>query len=412
MYATLLLLVACCGGETSHDEMHHFVPIYGNRPGHPWDAVQETFFVRRFTTGETYYHRLSFNTPWIGFYQFVQREDIYKTTIDRLDTVANLRREEMEDSDPARRLLFFRDLWTVFESINKTVHQEEKVQARRDEIRRQLARIMRRLELSESEIAALPNTLRLLRSQAVFADSFDPQAPNQPFVPASLLDDGSEWVTSKISKELAIGATHHGQSVNQRSLFTIHILTTSGRQAGEEILAKANKTGGSVEFPRQTVLVLLRRALAGSKEGKLVVTNVVESLQIIVTPPGNELSDYRYKFVLDRGSFVRGKPGLQLLSDKTAVDAFSFESTGQWPHQLKKDDDGELLVLGTAKGPTGIPSMGHCVACHGLKTHQLYANTGFSGSFPSTNRELAQQIETTKAESDEWLEYLRLRTLP
>lgn len=409
MHIALLLLLVGSTGEINREEIHRFEPIYGIRHGHPWDMLQETFYVRRFTTGETYYHRLSFNTPWFGFFPFVEREDVYRSTMDRLASVLSLPREEMEESPPLKRLLFFRDLWTVFENIHATSDVDSVSQNRRDKILLQLARIMRRLELSEPEIAALPDTLTRMRSQSSIPGAYNPQDLNQPFLPTNLLDEHSDWVTSQISNDQAVGAPSHNKSVNQRSLFTIHVLAPGGRSAGESLLKKANKSGGSVPFPPGTVLALLRRAIAGSQEGKLVVTKIVESIQLIVTPIHDGPTDFRFKFALDRSDLLNGKPGLRMLDENSALDVFSFESTGQWSQQSKKDDDGEPLVLGKSKGPAGIPSLGHCVACHGQRTHELYANFGPSGVWPSTNRELSSYIEKAKAQSDDWLAYLRLR---
>lgn len=408
----LLATTRLCAQSTDPEDVLHFQPVYGNQAGHPWDVLHEFFFVRRFTTGETYYHRLSFTPPWPQFHSFVQRDDVFEAAISKLEAAEHMPREEMEQAAPIRRLLFFRDLWAVFESLKTTEDgftREQESSARRNELRRRLARIMQRLELSENEIALLPQTLSLARTEAFYPVAFDKAAPDRPFLPTNVLDDDSDWVCSKTGKWSGTSAPAHEQSVSQRSLFTIHVLAPDGREAGELLLATANKSNGSAAYAPGTVLVLLRRALAATTDGKLIATDVVESLQSIVTPLAGEREDFRQKFVLDRRDAVLGKPGLRRLTDKTPLDAFSFESGGQWSRSPTPDSDGETIVLGQAKGPAGVPSMHHCAACHGLRTREYYANTVQSAIFPASNRELAHGIAKSKSADRHWQDYLDLR---
>lgn len=413
------LLVACCLGDVPSDEIDRFKPIYGNSAGHPWDVLHETFYVRRFTTGETYYHRLSFHPPWDRFSPFVQREEVFETVIHQLAAVERMPREQMEDADPIRRLIFFRDLWAVFENIwVAPVKDDAQALARRDEIRGRLAQIMKRLELTEREIVALPDTLSLLRAKQDFPETFNPKDPDRPFLPTNLLDDASDWVTFKVGKRAVIGAPRHQDSVNQRSLFTVHLLVPKGRKTGEELLAESRKQflrTNSVDFPTGTIRALLRRAVAASTEGKLIVTNVVESVQLIVTLGPGVLQDHRQKFVLDRSDFLAGKPGLRRLTLNTPVDAFSFEGAAfGMPFEPRYDKDGEMLVFGSGTGRRQESSLNSCFMCHGPRSRTLYANSfaGAIGGNLSDNVELARHLETTKAASDGWREYLKLRATP
>lgn len=363
-----LAILACMLCQSAPLDVTKYAPIYSERGDHPWDAVHKSFFVRTFTSGETYYHRLSFDVPWSGFRRLSTSDTEYGALLNQLTAVNQLPRHEMEDASPVRRLVFYRDLWSIFEALKHMASKE-----RSEDLRRRLARIMKRLELKDDEIQLLPDTLAMVREKSAFPDLPDPQHPEKPFLPTTLLSNTSDWISISTSKKSAMGAPGHSSSVNQRSLFSIHMNWPQGRKAGEEFLT-ANSRQSMVVFPPGTQLALLRRAVAANSHGKLKVTNVVESLQLLVTPPDKSRHDARFKFVLDRSEFLAGKSVLVALEPDSPVDAYSFESSGQWSIRQQDDADGELLVLGRGKGHVGVPSMQHCVACHGVQNTRFHAN--------------------------------------
>lgn len=408
-----LLLVIAAAGDIDAEFVQGVVPIYSDEPTGSWDELYQTFYVRRFTTGENYFHRLSFSPPSFQFIGLTDDDAAYAQALDLLERVSGLPRSTMEEAPPARRLIFFRDLWTVSEQLQRSRNGSSKqVQQRRQEILQRLARVMRRLELSEAEVLSLPHTLKQIQAAAIYPAKFDPDKPDQAFAPPDLLDDNTPWVTIKTSKRVAVGAPHHQQSVSDRSLFSIHIQVPPGSAAVEELLAASYKNNDQFDFQPGTVLVLLRRALAPLTDGQLKVTNVVESLQTIVIPEKPDRFTKNAKLVLDRHDFLQGKAGLLALSPRTPIDAFGFESAGQWAMRNKNDADGEILVLGRHKGHGGIPSLGHCVACHAGNRGALFANFGPFRSYLSNNRELATQVEQDKAKSEAWQDYLKLRQNP
>lgn len=400
------VILSCLLGQSAPLDVTKYAPIYSEQGDHPWDAVHKSFFVRTFTTGETYYHRLSFDVPWSGFRRLSTSDTEYHTLLNQLTAIDQLPRREMEDAAPVRRLIFYRDLWTIFEALKHMASKE-----RGEELRRRLVRIMKRLELTDGDIRQLPDTLAMIREKPTFPESPDLGHSEKPYLPTRLLSDNSDWISISTSKKSAMGAPGHTSSVNQRSLFSIHMHWPHGRKAGEEFIA-ANSKQSIVTFPPGTELALMRRAVAANTHGKLKVTNVVESLQLLVTPPAEIKHDARFKFVLDRSEFLAGQPGLRALEINTPVDAYSFESAGQWGIRQKEDADGETLVLGRGKGHVGIPSMHHCVACHGVQNTKFHANFSQFYVYPSANADLASALERRIDESESWHEYLRLRENP
>jgi hypothetical protein len=401
-----LLMITCLLGQSAPFDVTKYAPIYSELGDHPWDAVHKSFFVRTFTTGETYYHRLSFDIPWNGFRRLSKQDPEYEDLLKKFDAIDQLPRDEMENAAPIRRLVFFRDLWTTFEKLKHMASTE-----RREELRPRVARIMKRLELTDHEIQQLPDTLAMIRAKAQFPEVADPEHPEKPFLPTTLLSDTSDWITISTSKKSAIGAPAHTNSVNQRALFSIHMRWPNGRKAGEKFIA-AKSWRDNIEFPPGTVLALLRRSVAANTSGSLKVTNVVESLQLLISPPPQSKQDLRFKFVLDRSEFLSGLPGLKALEANTPLDAFSFESSGQWLMLQKYDADGETLVLGRGKGHIGTPSMQHCALCHGLRNMRFHANFGQFPVYLSTNPDLARTLEVAEEKSDSWRDYLQFREKP
>lgn len=402
-----LLWLSCFLGQAD-PPVPQFVPLYSERGDHPWDTLHQTLFMRTFTTGESYYHRHSWNVPGSGFLAETNRKNLVKL----LDAVESLPRAEMEATSPLRRLIFFRDLWTVFEHLQ----QPEMISGTRGaDLLPQLARIMQRLELTDEEIQHLPDTFAQLREKGIYSETLDPDQLDKPYLPTKLLDESSDWIAVSTSKNSS-SAPHHTQSVNQRSLFSIHLRWPAGREAGEVFLA-ANSLKDEVRFPQGTELALLRRAVAPSQDGKLRVTKVVESLQLLVTPSsdasaGEAKQDLRFKFVLDRASLIAGQPGLVPLDSNSPIDAYGFESTGQWRSMQVNDADGEPLVLGYGKGHVGVPSLQHCATCHGLKTTKFHANFGQFPVYAATNAKLENTLQTAKEQSGSWRVYLELRRKP
>jgi hypothetical protein len=401
-----LLILSCVLGQSAPFDVTKYTPFYHKLNDHPWNAVHKAFFVRTFTTGETYYHHLSFDVPWSAFQRLSTQDSEYHHLLKQFEAIDQLPRKEMENASPIRRLLFFRDLWTVFEKLQHMASKD-----RGKELRRRVARIMKRLELTDDDIERIPNTLAMIRAKAAFPESPDPEHPEKPFLPTALLREDSEWMAISASKNIALGAPTHTESVNQRSLFSIHMHYPDGRKAGEQFIA-ASRRQDTIQFPPGTELALMRRAVAVNKNGKLNVTNLVESLQLLVSPVAEAQQDARFKFVLDRSECLSGEPGLQVLESNSPIDAYGIESAGQWKTPQKEDADGEPLVLGRGKGHVGVPSMQHCVACHGFRNTRFNANFRQFPVYVTTNLDLARALESSKENSDSWRDYLQLRKTP
>jgi hypothetical protein len=341
----------------------------------------------------------------------------------RLEAVEKLPAVEVEQQSAARRLIFLGDLWPAFDGLHQALvnvpldkEATAKAVARRDELLRRVAGLMKRLELTEEEVRALPNAFQLVGDQKLYPTSFDPSSPSKPFFPADLLDSGGPWVTYSREEAPSAGGTMHMDHINARSLFTLHLRSPDGRDGGVKFLRDWTASKGETLVPPGTTLALLRRALVPTRSGKLLVSPFVESLQLIVVAPPE---DQRFKFTLDRPEFLAGRLGLKPLGKDDPVDTSSFESL-RLPTQLElapseTEPPSESLIARRFKTLREIPSsLESCAQCHGGNTVQNRIFGSFRprdavAHLQSDPEGAAAWIVKKKEASSEWKSYLRLR---
>ena len=395
-------------------------PIYDRKAGHPWDQAREIFYTHRFPTGEVYEHPHAFAPPWREFVPFVHDAAFHEQVLARLEAVEKLPPAEMEEQPAARRLIFLADLWAVFDGlqgaqVENPLDKEAtaKANSRRDELVRRVAGIMKRLELTEDEVRALPNAFQVVGDKKLYPKSFDPSAPSEPFFPVDLLDKDGPWVTFAQEEEASAGGRAHTSFVQYRSIFTLHLRAPDGRDAGEKFLREWTKSEGKMLIPSGTTTALLRRALVPTRSGNLMVSPFVESLQLRAVAPEK---DHRFKFTLDRAEFLAGKLGLKPLGKDDPVDTSSFESiilpNRMALEQSTTEPPSESLIALRYKTLKEIPSsMERCARCHSYR-NQLFGSSGpMKNAFlqPDRDKSAATVIKKKEASHD-WKSYLRLRT--
>ena len=391
-------------------------PLFDSQRGHAWDQARDIFYVRQFSTGEVFEHPHAFAPPWKEFVPFVHDAAFHEQVLARLEAVEKLPPAQMEEQPAARRLIFLGDLWPVFDELQGAlveVPRDKEATAkairRRDELLRRVAGLMKRLELTEDEVRALPNAFQLVGDKKLYPKAFDPSSPSEPFFPVELLDKDGPWVTYSSDKEPSAGGTAHMSVVKQRSLFTLHLRTPDGRDGGEKFLRDWTESEGKMLIPQETTLALLRRALVPTRSGKLLVSPFVESLQLIVVTPSQ---DQHFKFTLDRSEFVAGKLGLKPLGKDDPVDTSSFELiTSPRRAPSKTEPPSESLIGLKYKTLREVPSsLEGCVRCHSYR-NQLFGSSGpvKAAFLQSDPDKAAATIVKKKEASEEWKSYLRLR---
>jgi hypothetical protein len=413
-------------------------PIFDSRPGHPWDQARDIFYVRRFSTGEVFEHPHAFAPPWNEFIPFTHDAAFYEQVLSCLEAVEDLPPAQIEEQPASRRLIFLRDVWPVFDGLHRArveTPRDKKATAeavcRRDELLRRVAGVMKRLELTEEEVRALPNAFQTIGEKKLYPKTFDPSSvryvdesdplagsESKPFFPTDLLDNDGPWVTYSSEQEPSAGGMAHMDYVNHRSVFTLHLRTPDGRDGGVKFLQDFTNTDGQQAVPPGTTLALLRRALVPTRSGKLLVSPFVESLQLIVVTP---LLDQRFKFTLDRKEFLTGGAGLKLLGKDDPVDTSSFESFIIQSRIMstvptEPAPPSESLIAGQYRTLREIPSsLATCAECHSPITRtNIFGGLGLSNAptaayLQSDPDETAATIIKKKEASEEWKSYLRLR---
>jgi hypothetical protein len=400
----LLLAAVLLGGE----------PIYDRNAGHPWDQAREIFYARRFPTGETFEHPSAFAPPWYEYFAFVHDAAFHERVTARLEAVEKLPAAQMEGQSAERRVIFLRDLWPVFDGLQRARvaargagEATAKAVARRDELLRRVAGIMKRLELTEEEVRALPNAVRVIADKKLYPKSFNPASPGEPFFPIDLLDKDGPWVSFAHEQAPGAGGMLHMGFDYRRSLFTLHLRTPDGRAGAERFLRDHARPVDPLVVPPGTTLALLRRAIVPTRSGKLMVSPLVESLQLIVVDAPH---DRHFKFTLDRRDLLAGGPGLRPLGKDDPVDTSSFESVTLHDHmELEPRDPTDADESPVAQKYKTVrevpPSLASCVRCH----NDTIGRNPRQAFFPSDLDRVADEVAGQKEAREEWKLYLRLR---
>src|SRR5204863_2383183 len=89
--------------------------------------------------------------------------------------------------EPLQRAVLQRDLWLIFNWLEKD-HGHE------DRLARLLASVIGRLDLTPEQIQRLPDNYAAAVASGEFARSFDPKQPDAPYLPPDLFTHDGPWV--------------------------------------------------------------------------------------------------------------------------------------------------------------------------------------------------------------------------
>lgn len=374
--------------------------LFGPDPKHPWNLLHSFLYVRWYANRRTFvYDGLEPPLGRIGSFLLTGQshaqvlnllDDFLKSDVDKLIR------------DPLKRALMQRDLWYVFDKLAEmnrmTLDLEDDPadhQPERRRVERRLARVIRRLGLSEKEIQSLPDNYTAALRSGAFPVAFDPKAPDRPFLPADLFGPGSPWLeVTRPGADLA--AADHFEATAGKAVFSILFRVPAGRKAAEEYLAQLRPGAAPPDLPAGAMFALVRRTVLISDRGVPQATHLTEDVQIRVFPV---VKDQRYyEWTLDRKALLAGKAGG--LRARTPVETEVY-AEGIRSVRVDPFERGEQ--------PEGQRPLANCIACHARESGIRSVNTfggqrteGWQGAALTDHESQTRQTLARKRMSFSW----------
>jgi hypothetical protein len=256
---------------------------YDADPRHLWNQLHSALFARVAPEG-TVYGLDELDVLYWQSTEHLLTEPSHSAAVRVLDRFIQSRGERLI-RDPFKRVQLQRDLWELFDWAampGQTTHS-----AQRAELEGRLATVIRRLALSDAEIAALP-------------DNYVTAARN-PDLPRDLFAPDSDWITARSNdSEFGPLASRHIAAFNGHSVFLVMVRLPQGRQQTVDYLNSLRDFDGPLvyakmqmnhsrqlvlnpdvpQFPVGTEWALVRRLCVIDDRGRIRPTALVESIQL------------------------------------------------------------------------------------------------------------------------------------
>jgi hypothetical protein len=286
--------------------------IYDSNPEHIWNRVYRLFFVRYGADGQAFGGDILDPLLWYETESFF-RNPLYQQSLALLDEFLATNAEALI-SDPLKRVVFQHDLWQVFDWLTL---RAASYPAERQALQERIARIMRRVALSESQIAALPDNYGLAVAAHTYTMQFTSDQRLTPFLlPPELSRVGSAWIN--VGVEDSIAAYTHVVSFQGHSAFYVYYHVPAGRQATLDFIASLRESNlltrshrgimpPAPTLPEGVQVALVRQMLAINIIGRIVATPITESVQIRILSPS--LPMIVSQFNLNRQLLFSGQSG-------------------------------------------------------------------------------------------------------
>jgi hypothetical protein len=413
-----VLLSTMCGFSTVG------VTFYSPDREHLWNRLYTTLFVRVASDGAVYDDLL--DPPFWARTGYLLAGESHDRALALLPEFSKKKR--LRDDMPAlKRAMMQRDLIAVFFWLTGPRTGERKaVSSVERELGIALARVIRFVALPENVIRNLPNNYEVAVGAKSAPTEFDARSPNQAFLPADLLDDSGPWIAVEENGDDLLAATRHLKVFQGRSAFEVRMRHADGRAAGEAYLRElasmsepvlSEKPAGEIgrrslgttygwlnpatpQFPTNTAWALVRRAVLFAAEGDLIVSPIVESIQLRVyrAVDPDDMRDQclfewelRRKTLFGKGGFRESQPGEDSFPHFMGKGYDPFEEYGRFELAAK-------------------PASLNCLECHsGLGIHSVNSRTRlFEGSrgpaelVPVTAARIAQITELNARALPEW----------
>jgi hypothetical protein len=362
---------------------------YSSSPNHPWNRVHRALFVRTDANGHE--EGLAALDPllWPAS-TFLVRDPRRAEVADALQAFVDANAAALV-RDSVRRAVFQRDLWTVFDWLSQPTRDASE-RATRADLERRLARVMGQVALTEEEIRALPDNLAQATAAGKYPTDAGDLAADGPFLPADLLGAAGDWVALEAPCDPSFFSGSlvpiHAEQFAGRSALSVHLRVPGGRAKALEYLERLAAVDAprvaappdvvhwfepgelpkpvlvlnpdTPQLPAGSAVALVRRMLLVDRQGRLLVSPLVESVQIRLFRSfgGDGRPEFRkqqrlVEFVLDRERLFAGDAGgLRAIgSDESVFETFATK--GYDPFESPMDLHQRS------------PHFDRCVGCHG-----------------------------------------------
>lgn len=329
-------------------------------PAHLWNRLHRALFTRTAHDGRTFKHEI--DPLFWPTTKHLLIEPSHQRAIEVLDEFIQKDGEKLI-ADSLKRALLQRDLWALFDW--NAWHPDEWVRFAKHEpaskaLRERLVKLIQRLALTEAEIRALPDNYALAVASKTYA-----QERGDPSLPVDLLVPHGPWVLFSHDFE---GVPVHTKAFGGRSVFFAFLNLPAGRKATEEYLRNIKREPANI--PLGTRVALVRRAVLIDTNGKLVASNLTESVQVRVYVkdpariaeedrhnPGNQIP---FEFTLNRAELFANRAG-GLLPTGKEHSGFNFLPGVNGGEPFEPANDGAVRDPQREMRNT----MTDCMGCHG-----------------------------------------------
>lgn len=317
--------------------------IYDPNPAHPWNRLSAALHSDaplRFENPDDYAARALAGPSYDDARRIL--EDFVRQHREKLIT------------DPVRHALLQGELWATFDQVSDATGRN---QPARREIAHRCATLIRRLALGEDAIAALPDTYAAGVKSRLLPVAYDPEHHDAPFLPDDLFVDDGPWIMlGNSAKEIQLpAALQHVKATQGRDVFYAMIRLPGGKQATLDYLrelanfpqpyvanemyrrypyARSAMTFNPAlpQFPAGTQVALVSRKMLVSSRGELVVSPIVEGVQLrvyakdpLTAEPGEGSNQDFVELQLDPAGLLAGRAGLRVSRPTSQVTGYLFE---------------------------------------------------------------------------------------
>lgn len=307
LVATLLIISLtatfqkCAHSTSASDNSAGVVAFYDPNPAHIWNRLHATFFIREDLPGTELVPDALDPPLWYNT-RYLLAEPSHRRAVRILDEFLQTHAENLIQ-DPVKRAILQRDLWSVFDwSVERSRGYNGNLgyDTEKQELQTRLAKVLRRLALTQEQIDSLPDNYAQAVAAGEFAKAYDPEHRDRAFLPPDLFEPQGPWVEIERGKPDPV-AEQHVSEFSGRSSFLVFLRLPGGRKATFDylktlwdfprpLIPSPNNTPGQDSapnpdlptFPAGTEVALVRQMTLFDNQGKLVAAPITESVQIRV----------------------------------------------------------------------------------------------------------------------------------